>query len=342
MSGSTSLPLVDQLRIRHTIRYALGSALIMAIAMGIAWPLSFLAPVLCLGFFAKGDHRPTLKEGISFILTIAVSTLMGLLLGMFFIPYPMVFIPLMALLLLHLFYNIKIPALFKTWILISFLLLPMMINMSPELAVGISMSMVLGATIMIVLVSFVFMVIPDPIIEINPLSSKLSPSTTLPRERFFSALESTLVVLPLVILFHVFQWSGSILILIFAGILSTLPASARTFKTGMALIIGNVIGGVMAVIYYELMVTIPYFGFMILLILFAGFSFGSKVFSGNPKSALYGIGYSTLLLVIGSTTTATGAEADSKVWIRVIQITSAVIYVVLAFGIIDKFKSRKN
>ena len=72
MSDSTILQLADQLRIRHTIRYALGSKLIMAIAMGIAWPLSFLAPILCLNFFAKGDHSPTFKEGVSFILVIAV------------------------------------------------------------------------------------------------------------------------------------------------------------------------------------------------------------------------------------------------------------------------------
>jgi len=57
-------------------RYALSATLAMAIAMGFGWFLSFLVPVLALGFFAPGATRPNLKDGLNFILVIALACLL--------------------------------------------------------------------------------------------------------------------------------------------------------------------------------------------------------------------------------------------------------------------------
>ncbi len=74
----TPAPDVTSLRV---LRYAIGSAAAMALAMGVGWQLSFLTPVLALSFLGTPTPRPTLREGLLFVATIAVACLAGLLLA---------------------------------------------------------------------------------------------------------------------------------------------------------------------------------------------------------------------------------------------------------------------
>ena len=55
-------------------------------------------------------------------------------------------------------------------------------------------------------------------------------------------------------------------------------------------------------------------------------------------ASLWGMGYSTFLLVICSTTATGMTDADAKVWKRVLQIMITVIYIVAALGLIVRFK----
>ena len=70
--------------------------------------------------------------------------------------------------------------------------------------------------------------------------------------------------------------------------------------------------------------------------LLAALAFGRQVFSGKKTAALHGMAFSTLVLIIGSVTTSTD-DASSKVYERVLQIMFAVVYVVVAFGVLDHF-----
>ena len=92
----------------------------------------------------------------------------------------------------------------------------------------------------------------------------------------------------------------------------------------------------------KLLVMVPEFYFLVMLTLLVGLVFGVRVFSDSPSAKLWGMAFSTLLLVIGSTTASGSGEAGSKVYTRVLQITVAVLYVVMAFGVADRFVRRKE
>jgi hypothetical protein len=160
-------------------------------------------------------------------------------------------------------------------------------------------------------------------------------------ERLRDAIETTLVVLPVFILFYTLQLAGSLLILIFVALLSSQPGFAQNFKAGAALILGNVVGGVVAILFYELLVVMPEFQFLLLLTLLTGLLLGSRVFSGRKAAPLFGMAFSTVLLIIGSTTSG-NAEAGAKVYTRVVQIMVAVTYVVTAFGIVGRFRRSRT
>ncbi len=327
---------------KHLYRYVIGSVAAVAVAMGFGWQMSFLLPVLALGFLAA-DAPPSWKEGLSFIFTIVLACVLGVMLSQFTLPIPLLHILLSSLILFYLFYSNhpRLNANLRVWLMIAVLLIPNIGLMSPALAQSVAGTVVFNATVAMALVALVFAFFPAP--RKAPVAGKVAavkkPAPTK-QQRFVAAGTRTLVILPLYLLFYYFELTGSILILIFVAILSMQPAFGKDFKAGKALIIGNLIGGIVAIVGYELMVIVPEFGFFLLLTLLAGLMLGRQLFSGKPAGALYGMAFSTYLLVVCSVSGSSGNEADSKVWVRVVQIMVAVFYVVSAFGLVERLKRK--
>ncbi|MFC2094287.1 efflux transporter outer membrane subunit [Bacteroidota bacterium] len=325
------------------LRYAFGSTLAMAVAMGFDWPLSYLTPVLTLSFLASPAPRPSLKMGINFVLAIAIAGYVGLLVGRLLLPYPFVYIPFVGLLLFRIYYakGGSLHPLLILWLLIALLIIPLMMMQSHALANIVAFNLVIGggATLLVVWISYALL--PDKVDKESNNAPVAKPPAPDRKERFRTAVDSTIVVFPVLILFTVFEMASALLILIMIALLSMQPGFAKDFKGGKALIIGNSIGGFAAIIFYELLVIIPEYVFLIVLTLLAGLMFGSRLFSGKSKAALYGMAFSTLLLVIGSTTSSSG-EADAKVYTRIIQLMAAVLYVVVGFGLLEHFKKLRR
>ena len=333
----------------RVLRYAVGSTIAMAVAMAFAWQLAFLAPVLTVSFLASPAPRPSWKVGLGVVAIVVGSCGVGLLLGNYLIAYPLVHVPFMSLLLFRVFY-VKAGGqakLLTTLLLISLLVIPMITMSSPAIAGMVAAGIALSAIVAICVIWLVHGLIPDPQdaarntggAEVAAADGPPAPSSS---EQFRTASISTLVVLPVFILFYAFQMTNSLLILIFVALLSSQPGFATNFKLGAGLIIGNVLGGAAAILFYQLLVMMPSFGFLVLLTLLAGLVFGTRAFSDKPTAKLFGMAYTTLLLVIGSVTAGGDDAAGAKVYERITQIIIAVVYVVMASGIADRFIQRKR
>jgi uncharacterized membrane protein YccC len=159
-------------------------------------------------------------------------------------------------------------------------------------------------------------------------------------ERFRYAVRIILILLPVLLLFYMFKLSSSILVLTFIAILTISPALSNP-KVGLVMIVANILGGVFGILAYRLLTIVPNFTFMILITLSIGFFFGSRLFSDSKYAGIYGSGFSTFLLILGSVTSS-DAEAGSEVWSRVIQISIAVSYVVLAMSILHRIVSARE
>jgi hypothetical protein len=299
-----------------------------------------------LSFLASPAPRPTIKQGVGFVSTIAVACFAGLMLGKYLLSYPVVYVPFTGLILFRLYYYMasgRSPML-TTWLLIAFLVIPLITITSPAIANMVAVGILISATATVCVVWLTHGLLPDPPgASLNaPAAAAVSKPVPPAEERFKTAAISTLVVLPMFVLFYSFKLQSSLLILIFIALLSAQPGFASNFKAGGALVIGNVMGGAAAILMYELLVMVPQFYFLIIMTFFAGLIFGTRVFSDKPIAKLFAMAFSTLLLVIGSTTASGSAEAGSKVYTRVLQITIAVVYVVMAFGVADRFVRRRS
>ena len=54
-------------RDRRVVRYAFGATLAMAVAMGFAWELSFVVPILSLALLASPGPRPSIRKSVGFV-----------------------------------------------------------------------------------------------------------------------------------------------------------------------------------------------------------------------------------------------------------------------------------
>ena len=322
------------------LRYAVGSILAFGIAMGFSWPLSYLVPVLILGFLKPNSETPTIKSSIKFVLILAGACGLGLGISQYLLPYPVVHMVMMTLLFLHLFYAEKsvINQDLKTWIMVAALMIPIMGLSSQDLAFVVAVNIFVGSIVTVVIGWLVYRIFPEP--EQRSSTPVVIPKPMSAENRLSEAFTGLLVVMPIIILFYLFNWSNHALVLIFIAILGSMPAISKSFSLGKAMVIGNLFGGVMAIIMFEILVMIPHFYFLIWISFLAALYFGTGLFSDKKAAPLFGMAFSTLLVIIGSTTSGT-ADAGDKVWMRVIQISVAVIYVVLAYRFLDKWKESK-
>ncbi len=323
-------------------RYAFGLTLSTLVALGVAWPVSFLTPVLACAFLAAPKALP-FRGAVGFVGIIAVACASALLLCDT-LQYPGVFFPLSALGLFLIQYVQQRGGnpIVTMWFTVAWVLIPFLGVQSMAVASLIAGALLFGTTVAIIMVWCAFMLFPDP--DLDPGQSEAAPpapatSAGDSAQHFAAALRNTLVVLPAFLVFHLSELTSHALVLIFVALLSGQPAFQKGFKGGAVLLLGNAIGGIGAVIVFNLLTVAPSMGFLALLIAFASLWFGARSFSDQKTAPLFKTGMSTLLLIVGSSTTSTG-EAGSMVYLRLAQLAVVAIYLVVAFGVIESLTGK--
>ncbi|MCK5815698.1 MAG: hypothetical protein KAH07_07125 [Flavobacteriaceae bacterium] len=328
---SSSIPIV---------RYVFGACFIVAVTALLNYELYYLTAILSLSFIAPGAKPMKFKQGFGFILSLIILTGFAFVFSVYFNVYPLVFMPLLCLGVLWIYYTNKFPKVIKLFAILSIILIPLMSLEGSVVASYIAVGLVFNVLMAVVLTRFMFWVIPwsqadEEFVKVQP---KEQSQTEIQRFRY--ALNILFILLPLLLLFFIFKLSGGMLVLMFVAILSMSPALSNP-KVGVVMIVANILGGLFAILAYKLLVVVPLLPFMILLILFVGFIFANNLFSKKKIAAIFGTGFSTFLLILG-TVTSSDAEAGSAVWTRLIQISMAVIYVVIAFGILHHIQKNKR
>jgi hypothetical protein len=320
-------------------RYVLGSTFIVGVTALLNYDLAYLTAVLGLGYIAPGAKPLTFKQGVGFLLILAALTFLAVVFASAFQAYALVFIPLLLLTLLWLYYTDKFPMMVKLFALISIVLIPFLSIDSTAIGAFIAVILVFNAFMAIALTQFIFMIFPLCPADEKFIKEKAEAPKQTSQQRYAYAVKIICIISPVIILFYLFKWSSSVLILTFVTILTVSPAFANP-KVGLVMIVANVLGGVFGILAYQLLVFVPSFTFMVLLTLLVGFVFAQRLFSESKYAGIFGSAFSTFLLILGSVT-ASDDEAGSKVWDRVIQIAIAVIYVVAAFGLLDRISKAK-
>ena len=319
-------------------RYAIGSGILMLMVATIGNELSYIVPMLALGFLGPGTKIPSLKEGFGFVFIVVISTIAGFLFTKYFYEYSLFYLLILGLSLFWIFYTDKLPFVAKLFLLISLLAYPV-----PEDGINTTLwayaltgTLIFGAIATILIVWIVFSVFPDPANSNSILPVKSASKVLSSKVRLKNAVITFLSTFPVILIFIFFGWGDWLLVLIYIVVLTMLPVPGQ--KAGTVKFYGNLIGGAATLIFYWLLITVPNLFFFTLLYIGTALYFASKVFSGKPSAQYFKTGFSALTLIIGGTILSTD-KAGAEISDRIFQVMTAVVYVVLVSVSIDAFRN---
>ncbi|MCL7972082.1 MAG: DUF2955 domain-containing protein [marine benthic group bacterium] len=336
--------LTDQ-RTRRILRFAVGTTVGSGFAYLIGFELPFLVPILIAMLLASPAPRPTFESAAGFVIPVAAGAFVGVLLTRYVLPYQGIFLLIEFVVLYRIFYSLAGGArpLRMVWLLIAALIIPLMGMASIGLAIGVAVGLVYGAAIAVGVAWFAHVVLPDLPSGVmgqgKPGQAAKEPPP--PAARAAYARRTVTVVFPVLMVFFFLNLSSDAVILVFIGLLSLLPSFAAGWKQGKALIVGNLIGGAGAIVFYNLLVVYPQIGMFLLLTLLTGLLFGDFIFSDRPAAPLFKTAFNSVVLLVGMSVTITGADAASKFYTRIAQIILAVVYVAVAFGFLEYLQRKR-
>jgi hypothetical protein len=330
----------DERSIR-VLRLGVGITLSAAVSLGIGWPLSFMTPVLATSLLASRTPCPTLAAGAMLVCVITIAGAVGLVVvAPLALYYPLVCAVALGLLLFGIFragYGGASPFLIL-FLLVAVLLIPMIAQQSLTAAQEVTAGLIAGGAAAVGLTWVAYALFPDlPGTAVaTAIAEGWAPD---PHDLEQRAAVTTAVVYPVALLFYGFGLTGDLVVLVFIAILAQQPSLTAGRKAGGALILGNLAGGVAAMVFYELLVVAPSFGFFLTLTFLTVLVLGTKIFSDHRFAPIYPTVLSTLLLLVGGSVAPLGDDVEAKFQLRILQIGIAVVYVVGSLALIERLRA---
>ena len=320
----------------RVIRLALGVTLSVALAYGIEWPLAFLLPVLTAVFLSLPLPMPSLVVGLRNMLHSLLAFGIGLVFSLFFINFPMAYLLMLGLVLFHLYYYLNRGGSFWFTLMsmIAVLLLPMLANTDEGLATGLALGFIGTSWLTMIMVWIAHMLVPDPIRGKLPPSPGFQPGYSAVAAK--TALKSTVVIYPLASAFIIFDLMDFLLAMIFAAIFILQPELSKGREAGTNSLISTILGGLVAWVFYWLIVAVPQYHFFIVLMFFTTLVFAMNIFSDKPGAKYYGSALSALLVLVNGSMAA-DAEFSALLMQRITLIVLAVVYIIAMLKVLDSY-----
>ena len=329
----------------RALRYAVGVTIATALAFGIAWPLSFLFPVLSAVFLALPLPKLTLRQGMRNMRDTLFAFGVGYIFTLFILPHTVIYIPLLALALFHTYYHLNRGGSFwlVLMLLICLLLMPMLAGLSEGLAIGVVSGLVGSSWLTICLLWFSHYIVPDaPAGSIMPqkvpVARGYQPGYSAPAAEL--ALKSTAVALPIAIIFIANNWTSQILVMVFAAIFTLSPDLGKSKEAGVNSIKSTLIGGGIAFFVYWALVAVPEYYFLVLLMFLTSLGFGAAINSARPIAKYLPSAMVAMIILVNSSL-AENANFSENFVLRILFISMAAIYVVTALRVLDVYWPKK-
>lgn len=336
----------------RTLRLALGTTLCLVFSQMVGWSLSYLAPVITLSFL--GLPLPALKPaaGIKFLVLLALTLAGGTWLLPTLLYYELAGILLFSLALFFTFYLTAKggPAVLGSLLTISLALTAGIGTVSIDALLAIIEGVLIAATVGLLFTWLAHGLLPDA----KALPWVLPPGAKRPSKppppplalARFRAVRSLVIVLPIVSWLVVSGSSASyVAVLIKVASMGQQATVAGTSKAARSLLGATLIGGIGAVLGWQVLSIWPSLVMYALVVALAGLVMGKRLFAGPALSAtgpMWSYGYLTMIVILAPAVmdSAGGSEAGAAFWSRILMFAGATVYSVIAVTVFDAFFTR--
>jgi len=319
----------------RALRYAVGVTTAAAISLIFNWPLHFITPLFASIYLTLPMPAPTIRKVIYMFIHLVTASFLGIVFTLFLMPYPLVIIPVLGLIMFHIYYfaNRGGSVFFVLMTLISTVILPMMGTLHNVLSHEIAFYFVLSYTLALIIYITAHVLIPDPRSDV-PVTDHGGFEPGYSRNAALAAWKSTIAVLPIFVLFVAMGWSDHFVMVTYSCVLILTPQLSKGTVAGLKLLKSNFIGGLGFMIFYGLIVAVPSYLFAIALILLTTLIFGKGIFSDHHYSKYLTCAMSAFFVLLGGSL-GEGASFADKFITRVLLIGGAMLYVVVVMSILD-------
>ena len=332
----------------RTIRLGVGAALCLVFSELVAWPMSFIAPVLTLFILALPVPAPKLSAGIKFMLVVPIILYLATLILPMLVRQPLVGFILLVIVLFWSFYftakggNAVIGTFATVGIAISTAIGSVNIDAVFAVLEGVTVGTVVGVTF----VWIAHALLPDSKAEVAKMPPRPAPPTPDLKTARWSAYRSMVITLPVVIWFLLSSASTAYLpVMIKVASMGQQASGEGTRQAGRSLIMSTVIGGALAIIGYQLVSVVPSLTLYAIFVALTGFFVGRRIFVGpamSPDGGTWSYGYLTMLVILAPALMDTSTSAGVKFWERIFMFGATTLYSVAAVYVFDAFWQRPD
>lgn len=326
----------------HTIlRFAAGTSGAFVLCEAMGWYPTFLAPLLAGVLLANLPAAPPFKVGLVLVLIQGAGAYGAYFLTSLLHETPAVLFGAIAVILLICFANLTrgrgfLPILL---ILVAFSTVPVVTMMTPQQAGALPLAFTRGMIVAVISVWVVHAFWP----RMPP------PVPRPPRAAFDSpigmALTGVAIVLPLMLIYLMYGLTNALPVLITTVVLVINFEAKLSLMQGTAMMIGNFIGGFVAVASYALLHVAPSLAALALIAFIVAFWFATIIEGGGPRGTVALITFNQAV-VLFSLSIAPGGSSSGLWLTRLIEFGIACTFAVgmmnLLFPLLNSLTGRRS
>jgi hypothetical protein len=343
LPGKTAALDIASVRI---LRLALGTALSMWFSQIVMWPMSFIAPVFTMFILALPLPVLSFSNGVKFVLVLAICAYAGLALLPFVLNQRAVGILLLSLALFHSFYFTARggSAILGAFATVGLAIATSVGTVTIDGALQVVNGLNIGAVAGIVFVWIAHAILPDSAAGPHPSTS---PAAAAPAQKpdlrvaRYAAWRSLLIVMPIILWFLLSSASATYAaVLIKVASMGQQASVDQTKDAGKSLLLSTVIGGIAAIVAWNILGIWPSLIMYVLLVALSALVMGPRIFAGasmHPAAATWSYGLLTMLVVLAPAVLdgQAGSSADAAFWSRLMMFIAATAYGVGAVFVFD-------
>ena len=332
------------------LRMAFATGLCMFVSQVANWPLSFIAPVFTMFILALPLPALKLSGAIKFALVFVVSIYSALLLLPIMVNYRIAGLLLVALALFLSFYytargGSEVLGAFTT---MGITLVAAVGSVSIDAVLGLIGGLDIGIIVGILFVWVGHAMFPDSLatpVDAPPPAAKPPAAKPDNAEARKNAYRSLLIVLPILIWFLLSSASASyFVVMIKVATMGQQASLDNTRQAAKSLLASTVLGGLAAIIGWQILSIYTSLVLYSLLIVLCGLIFGPRIFKGpgmHPAGATWSYAYLTMIIILAPAVLdgQTGDAAGGAFWSRLLMLMGASLYGVLAVFVFDLFNT---
>ncbi len=315
---------VDRERRRTILRIALAIASALAFAEAQEEPFSFLTAMFAFQILIKMPRAPGLRQGVGFVLVIAVASGFALGLANTLQSRPIVYLLALGLIIFGCFLmqlrgkGGPLPGM----LLVCTAMVPVLAVVSRDLAQDFVRIMILSAGSAVLLAWLAHALVPGSASAAQASQPKEAPAAV---GSVRTALACTFILMPAMI--HYLSVDAEVSVVVLITIVAVLSQRAdMRGRAALGLLLGNLIGGVLASIAYYSVAMLPWLPFLFLVTLAAALVLAEGATRRSPEAGVFAVAMPTFLILLALGLTPITDGSGAAFISRLVDVTLASLY----------------